>query len=571
MTKFRFAPVVAAVCAVFGSTGVTNAQVVTQWNFNAQNTNANVGSGTVTLLGTTVTFAVGTNGGGSSDPVVGSTNNFAYNTTSYPTQGAGSGTEGVRFDISTTGKSNLVFRFDQRFSISASRFFRVDYTINGTDFIQGPSFSAGFGGDNFYNNRTLDLSGIAGANNNGAFGVRVVSIFEPNTSAYAAAQPGINYDTTGTARFDMVTLTAGAVFVGGGVDTSLATPGNFSSGAAPDTTGTVLLGAAAGANTTVTTAPGGTTLDQLVIRTGAPAFTLGGAGALTLSAGLVNSAANAQTIAAPVTFGQSNTIQNNGAVNLTGTVNFTSSLNLQGSGLTTLNGAVLGASNANVTQAPTPPTIRVAADSALAGVGTIGAAGTPNNVQVFAGGAIRGGDGAGSAAERVGFLTVNGNVTINSTATANGILRVEASRNTGTTQVGNSNADSSVLSVTGGTLHFVPDPGTKFTIDVVSGTNPLVEGETYTIQLAGVDAVTNLQLNGSSIGGNQTIAATNYTLTSAQFSFSNVSLTTNSSGTALFVTFTAAPVPEPTTVLALAAGAMAVGRAVRRTRSREFA
>lgn len=585
MKTIRFGFWAALACAALTASAdsVFGQGVVTQWRFNSNppdsNTTTgtlspNVGSGIVTTVGgTTTSFAGGLTDAGSTDTSA-SGDNSELSVSTFAAAGTGSGTRGVQFAVNTSGLSNLVFRFDQHFSADANRFVRVEYTTDGANWTSAGILAANLGlGNTRYNNRAVDLSGVTGSAN---FAVRLVSVFDPNGTDYVAASSSSTYGTTGTWRFDSVTLTRGHVWTGGGADTSLATGGaggNFGGAAAPGTTATVLFGTAAGSNTTVTTAPGGTTLDQVIFQTGAPSYTIAGDG-LIVNAGIVNNATNRQTISAPVNFGYSNRIQagNGGALTLGGSVLFTNFLVLDGAGTTALNGTVQGVTAVNppTTGHPARPTIRVALGATLAGVGTIGSSGATNtnHVEVFAGGAIRGGDPNGSAVERVGTLTVLGNVTVNSTATTNGILRVEASRNTATTQPGNSNADSSVLSVTaGGILNLNPGSGNKFTIDLVNGPDALQLGETYIIQLAGVDAATNLQLNGSPIGGNVTIDPAHYAFTSSAFSaFNTVSLKTNSPGTGLYVTFTPVPVPEPAAVLGIAGGVLALGAWRRRRR-----
>jgi hypothetical protein len=443
--------------------------------------------------------------------------------------------------------SNIVFRYDGFFSNTANRFQRIEYTLNGgTVWTPATVFEAGLSSTVWYNNRTLDLSAITGANNNSAFGVRVVSIFDPNGSNYVAVNG--TYGTGGTMRFDAVTVSAGYVWTGAGGNTAITTPGNYQGGAAPTGTGTLLLGAAGGGNTTVATTPG-LTLDQLLFQSGAPAYTITGTDTLTLNAGLVNNSTAQHTVSAPLFFGNQNTLFNAGTVTFTNDVRFTNNLTLQGTGTTVVNGAVLATSTGTLT---------VVSGTTLAGTGTIN-----RPVTVAAGGVIRGGDPNGTAAQQVGVLTVVGATAINSTATANGVLRVQASRNTSTAQAGNSNADSSVLSVTGGGNLTIGSGTTKFTIDVVSGPTALQTSEAYTIQLAGVDAAVNLNVGGQS-GANVTIDPARYTLTSSQFGFSGVSLFTNSSGTALYVSFTTTPVPEPGAILAIAVGVVGLGGYVRR-------
>ena len=156
-------------------------------------------------------------------------------------------------------------------------------------------------------------------------------------------------------------------------------------------------------------------------------------------------------------------------------------------------------------------------------------------------------------------MTVNNNVTINSTSSPNGILRFEATR----TGAGTANASLIALSGANSTLNLNPGAGHTFTIDLVNGASPLMGGESYTLTLATVTTAGNIQLNGVGLNANDTIAASNYTLQSSSFSFfTGTSLAVDSTGTALVLTFT--PLPEPTTVLGLAAGMVIVEGLIRR-------
>jgi hypothetical protein len=197
--------------------------VVTQWTFEGDVISPATGSGTASLLGgTTATFATG-NGGGR-----------GWNTSTYPAQEAASGTAGVEFLVSTAGVTDPIsVSFDHRASGTASRWARLDYTLDG-----GGSWVNGFwnnnGGlsphDNFYP-FSVDFSSVAAASNNTDFGFRIVSIFSPlafnqnaslsyaadaaymraNAQALYPPDAGIgtgNYGTSGTWRFDNVTVSA---------------------------------------------------------------------------------------------------------------------------------------------------------------------------------------------------------------------------------------------------------------------------------------------------------------------------------------------------------------------------
>lgn len=190
----------------------SQAQVLTQWNFNT-NTDwvspvASTGVGTASLLGTvTGASGSGTANGGSSEGTA--TGNFGWQTTTYAAQGSNSGTHGVQFAVSTAGFQNIQVRFDTRHSNTSSRFVRFDYSANGgTDWVESTVFEAVNGGDTWYNNRSIDLSSIAAVNDNANFRFRMVTVFAPGSSAYAASSPTGTYATTGTLRWDAVTVSA---------------------------------------------------------------------------------------------------------------------------------------------------------------------------------------------------------------------------------------------------------------------------------------------------------------------------------------------------------------------------
>ena len=149
----------------------------------------------------------------------------------------------------------------------------------------------------------------------------------------------------------------------------------------------------------------------------------------------------------------------------------------------------------------------------------------------------------------VGTLTVANDVSLAN----NAILRAEVSR------TGTDAADPSQIAITGaGVLNLAPTAGNKFSIDIQNNlANPLVAGETYTITLATVASGT-INLNGAPVTG--VIDPSNYTLWPGMTSANNVSLV--SSGGNLTLTFS--PVPEPTTVLGLAAGSLGLGGFIRR-------
>jgi hypothetical protein len=196
----------------------THAATIAQWNFNSTTPDGNVatgiltpniGSGTATLVGgTTSTFASGDTSGGSSDPATG--DDSARNLTTFATQATGDLSRGAEFLVSTVGFTDIEISFDLRFSNTASRHAAVQYTTDGTTWTTA-GFVNATSGDTWFNGNTFDLSAVSAADNNANFGIRVVSAFQSTATGAGAAQyfpanPGSSYGTTGTWRFDMVTV-----------------------------------------------------------------------------------------------------------------------------------------------------------------------------------------------------------------------------------------------------------------------------------------------------------------------------------------------------------------------------
>lgn len=203
------------------------AAVITQWNFNrdaaaalpdATNPAASTGSGTASAIGgTTTSFASGAANGGSSDPQTAAPaaafGDNGWGLTTFPAAAAGDLTAGAAFMVDTTGFQGITVSYDLRHSNSSSRYEALQYTLDGTAWTTA-AFFAGAAGDTWFNGRSFDFSAISGANNNAAFGIRVLSAFESTATGSGAADylaSATTYATTGTWRFDMVTISGTAV------------------------------------------------------------------------------------------------------------------------------------------------------------------------------------------------------------------------------------------------------------------------------------------------------------------------------------------------------------------------
>jgi hypothetical protein len=239
MKKFLVRSLLALVLGI--SPALANAAIITQWDFNFGNdgntgtgtTNPSIGVGTIGVFGgVTSSFASGDASGGSSDPNVG--DDSALQTTTYPAPTGPDESAGIQVNVSTVGQQNIIVSFDQRHSNSSSRYIAFLYTINGVTYnrlsltaanstpgITPPggtppntpglygttgTFNAGIAvspGDDWFNGRSVNLTGIPGVDNNPLFGFQVVASKDGQATYTGTNNP---YASTGTLRFDMVTV-----------------------------------------------------------------------------------------------------------------------------------------------------------------------------------------------------------------------------------------------------------------------------------------------------------------------------------------------------------------------------
>jgi hypothetical protein len=148
--------------------------------------------------------------------------------------GSGTGTQGAEFDVSTLNFTNIIVSFDLYFTSQAQAKMQVEYTVDGTTWFNAtnlyyaanptfiltnapsnvePPFSADTvtgtyfyqtTGQNWYNNLVVDLTGVAAANNNPNFGIRVVNAAQNGDCT--AFNGGSYNNSSGNCRFDNVTV-----------------------------------------------------------------------------------------------------------------------------------------------------------------------------------------------------------------------------------------------------------------------------------------------------------------------------------------------------------------------------
>lgn len=213
--KIRIVATSVSLALMLAASASQAATVITQWNFNSPTPDANTGTGTTTpnigsglvssVGGVNIgAFGSGAANGGSSDPAA--SDNSGLQTTGYAAQGSGNKSTGVRFAVSTAGYENVQISYDLRHSNTSSRYEQVQYTIDGSTFLDIGAPFDGNAGDTWFKGRMIDFSAVAGVSGNPNFAFQVLAAFAPATTAYAASNPTGSYATAGTWRFDMVTV-----------------------------------------------------------------------------------------------------------------------------------------------------------------------------------------------------------------------------------------------------------------------------------------------------------------------------------------------------------------------------
>ena len=203
-------------CICCFHTGIHAQTVITRWDFNSVlpdantvtgSTTASTGSGIITAIGgTTSVFASGDASGGSSDPATG--DDSGWGNTSHSAQGTNDKSSGINFSLSTAGYTDIIVTYDVRHSNTSSRYAQFQYTTDVTAAIPvwvDAGLVTATAGDTWFA-RSFNLSSVTALNNNPTAGFRVVAVFEPATSLYAATGASSTYAITGNWRFDMVTV-----------------------------------------------------------------------------------------------------------------------------------------------------------------------------------------------------------------------------------------------------------------------------------------------------------------------------------------------------------------------------
>jgi hypothetical protein len=172
-----------------------------------------VGSGTASLIGGVAPGTPNEFSTGSTNDPASSNDDSGWQTTGYPAAATGNKTAGVQFNVSTVGYSNIVVRWDQRVTSTASKYYRLQYSTNGNSFLgfaTPVSMQAAPSTQSYYEAQTNNLSSVSAANNNPNFAFRIVSEFEQSAIGSGASDyvtvSNSTYSPSANVRFDYVTI-----------------------------------------------------------------------------------------------------------------------------------------------------------------------------------------------------------------------------------------------------------------------------------------------------------------------------------------------------------------------------
>lgn len=110
----------------------------------------------------------------------------------------------VQFAVDTTSFKDIAVSFNIRFSDTAVNTFVLQYTTDGSTWVDFATYTAPAGSQWYA--QVFDLSAITAANNNPAFALRLAADLDPTVANYKAARATSTVGTGGTWRMDNVTV-----------------------------------------------------------------------------------------------------------------------------------------------------------------------------------------------------------------------------------------------------------------------------------------------------------------------------------------------------------------------------
>jgi hypothetical protein len=200
---------------------VVQPEILAFWDFNSNPPDGNSGTGTlqpaagsgaIDTVGT-ASASLGSVSSRSYDPNVG--DDSAWRLAPFPSSTSGNRTTGAEFRVSTADSRNIAFSWDHYNSATGSRYWRVQYTLDGVNFQNAPFVYTNPSETQWFPTG-VSLASIPGANNNPNFGIRLVSEWESTATGqglnrYVGAQASGGYSTAGTLWLDMITISAEAI------------------------------------------------------------------------------------------------------------------------------------------------------------------------------------------------------------------------------------------------------------------------------------------------------------------------------------------------------------------------
>jgi hypothetical protein len=188
----------------------TPATRIAEWDFDeigmvAASPAPLIGTGTATLVGgTSGAFSTGTFSDPAGPP---GAQNSGWNIAAFPAQGTNNKTAGAQYNVSTAGYQHILLTWEERHSNTASKYNRLQYTTNGTDFIDYDLITMN-ATDNSFVFFSSDLSSVPGVANNPDFAFRFVSEIESTAigTANTIYDAITAYGSSGTIRYDLVSV-----------------------------------------------------------------------------------------------------------------------------------------------------------------------------------------------------------------------------------------------------------------------------------------------------------------------------------------------------------------------------
>ena len=284
--KVTLTGILTLVCAMFSFTNVVHAQTtLAEWTYEPlQGTSAsptpNAGIYSVTATSSIVGAMSGP--GTATGSALGCLQNTGTTAWAIGTANPGTSNEssGAEFRFSTVGYENIKFSYDQRFSNTAVRTVRVQYTLDGSswnnftidtlvNYTSGCTnrgavdngridigTPVGTNTSDAWSRRNIDFSSITAANNNPNFGIRIVAAHYSTTGQFRQSNNVGAVASAGTWRFDNVTCSGTAIVTSTPsiVITNTGGGNAVTEGGAADTF-SVVLGAAPNADVVLTGSP----------------------------------------------------------------------------------------------------------------------------------------------------------------------------------------------------------------------------------------------------------------------------------------------------------------------------